>query len=321
MNRREILAAVALLLPAAARAQEPGVTHRIAVLAPSQFSVEAIRLAVIPELGRLGYVEGKNLAVSYYVASLDELPRLAAEAVALRPQVVIASTNPAVSAVIAASATTPVVMAFAGEDPVAAGIAKSLARPGGSVTGLTNMATQLDGKRVALLHEAVPMARRIGFLAIPPPRHVASLAEMERVAAELGLVTHTVYAYHSAEYAAAFAALRSAGAQAVATASAPEYLRDASVIARHASEAALPIIGEFANLAREGFFIGFGPDLIAFRRRAAGFVARILQGAAPGDLPIELPTTFELVVNMKTARVLGLTLPASILARADEVIE
>lgn len=323
IGRRNVLqlAGVAFLNPLAAKAQVAGKTYRIAVLSPARFPADEIRRVVLPELARRGFKEGHNLVVTEHVGPLADLARLAAEALAQRPDLVIVSTNPAVWAILDRSKTVPIVMAFAGEDPVATGIAKSLARPGGSVTGLTTQATAFDAKRVALLHEAVPSARRIGILAASPSRHIESIREMKAYASSLGLETIVVHAAGADHYQAAFSALRSAKADAVVTLAAPEYLSDGAVIAKHALAAGLPAIGEFAVLAQHGYLMGYGTNFTVFRRRAADFIERILRGALPGDLPIEQPTTVELVVNLKTAKALGLTIPPSILVRADEVIE
>ena len=323
MKRRYFLMAGigGAVIPSWAIAQAVDKVYRLAVISPSASSAADIRAIVFPELARLGFVEGRNLVITVHVGVAADLPELARTAIAARPDVVIASTNAGVRAVLEQSKSVPIVMAFAGEDPVATGLAKSLAKPGGSVTGLTNQATELDGTHVALLHEAVPSARRIAILAAPPPRHVDSIGEMKRVARALGLDIQEFYGYEEAEYAAAFAGMRQFRAEAVAIASAPEYVRDGAILARLAIEAGLPTIGEAASMARDGCLLGYGPDRVVFRRRAADFAARILRGTPPGDIPIEQPTVFEFAVNLKTAKALGLTMPPSILVRADEVIE
>jgi putative tryptophan/tyrosine transport system substrate-binding protein len=324
MRRREVIAGLGSLplLPVRrAQAQQDGRVHRVAVLSPSEFSADHIRAVVLPDLARLGFVAGRNLVMTFHVGPLSDLSRLALDALSTDPDAIIASSNSAVAAVLEHSATVPIVMAFAGEDPVAAGLAKTLARPGGSVTGLTNLATQLDGKRVTLLVEAAPGTRRIGIVAVPPPRHLASIAEISRVAESFGVKVTTAYAHRPEQYAAAFASLRSEGADAVQIASAPEYLRDAATIAAQAREAGLPTVCEASDMVRNGCLISYGTRFDEFRRRAADFVARILRGAAPADMPIEQPTIFELVINLRTAQTIRLAIPPSLLARADEVIE
>ena len=302
-------------------AQTPGRVYRLAVLSPSQEATDEIRNLAIPELARMGFAEPRNLVVTLHVGPHADLPALARDALATNPDVIIAQTNSSVRAILQFSRTTPIVMAFAGEDPVATGLAKSLARPGGSVTGLTNQTTQLDGKRMALLHEAVPSAQRIAFLAVPPPRHVDSIKEVQRVAGLLGIGVTVFHADGPESYATAFAAMRAASMQAVAYAGAPEFVRDGEILGRHAVEAGLASIGEAASIARSGGLVGYGPDRVIFRKRAADFVARILRGTPPGEIPIEQPAHYIFAVNLKTAKALGLTLPQSILVQATEVIE
>ncbi len=323
MNRRIFVIAGlgSMLLPSSAHAQATDKVYRLAVISPAIVSAEEIRTVVFPELAKRGCVEGRNLAITMHVGNSAELSELARTAVATRPDVVIASTNAGVRAILEHSKMVPIVMAFAGEDPVVTGLAKSLAKPGGNVTGLTNQATELDGKHVAQLAEAVPSARRIAILAVPPPRHVDSIQEMRRMAQALGLEVKEFYAHEAAAYGSAFAGMRQFGAQGLAIASAPEYVRDGVILGRLALEAGLPAIGEAASMARDGLLLGYGPDRVAFRRRAADFVARILRGVPPGDIPIEQPTAFEFAVNLKTAAALGITIPTTILIRADEVIE
>ena len=322
MKRRNVLVGLgSLSVGSWSRALAQDRVYRLAVISPSISSAEEIRAVVFPELARLGFVDGRNLLTSMHVGSPSELSRLGQEAVATRPDVVIASTNAGVTAILEHSRTVPVVMAFAGEDPVATGLAKSFAQPGGSVTGLTNQASELDGKHIALLHEAVPAARRIAVLAIQPPRHIDSIREMKRIANALGLEVQEFFGHEESVYGAAFAGMRQFGAEALALAAAPEFVRDGKILARLSNEAALPSIGEAASMAHDGCLLGYGPDRIIFRRRAADFAARILRGTAPGDIPIEQPTVFRFAINMLTAKQLGLTIPTSILLRADEVIE
>ena len=313
--------AAGALLPSTTLAQAPGRTYRVAVISPSQGSADEIRSVVFPELAKAGFIEGDNLAITMHVGTPAELSGLARQALAPMPDVVIASTNAGVRAILEHSKSVPIVMAFAGEDPVATGLAKSLARPGGSVTGLTNQATELDGKRISLLHDAVPAARRIGVLAVPPPRHIDSLREMERVGNILKLEIYPFYAHEPSAYPAAFKDMRTAKIEAVACAAAPEYFRDRAVLGRLALDAGLPVIGEDAGMARAGCLIGYGPNRIAFRRRAADFVTAILRGTPPGELPIEQPTVFEFALNLKTAKALGLAIPSTIQFQANEVIE
>jgi putative tryptophan/tyrosine transport system substrate-binding protein len=323
IDRRQLLLASlgTALVSHRSMAQSPGRVYRLAVLSPSQESTDEIRSLVIPELVKMGFAEPRNLAVTLHVGPQAKLPALARDALATNPDVIIAQTNSSVRAILQISKTVPIVMAFAGEDPVATGLAHSLARPGGSVTGLTNQTTQLDGKRMALLHEAVPAARRIAFLAVAPPRHVDSIKEVQRVAGLLGVDITVFHADAPEAYAAVFAAMRAGGMQAVAYAGAPEFVRDGELLGRLAIASGLASIGEAVSMATNGGLIGYGPDRIIFRKRAADFVARILRGTLPGEIPIEQPTHYVFALNLKTAKALGLTLPQSILVQATEVIE
>ena len=241
-----------------------------------------------------------------HVGPPARMPELAREAIATKPDVVVAVSTVAILAVKEASLTVPIVMNFIGEDPIAKGLAVSLARPGGSATGVAMMAAQLDGKRASLLHEYVPAARRIAILTGRPPRHAEGAEEAQRVARELGLETDVFYADEPADYVAAFAGMRTARSEALVIISAPDFFRDAALLSRLALEAGLPTVCEWASMARDGCLIGYGPNFAAISRRAADYVARILRGAMPGELPIEQPTVFEFAINLKTAKALGL---------------
>ena len=308
-----------VLLPSLASAQEPGRVFRMAVISPAEASVESFRNFQLPELARLGFVVGRNLTLTTHVGLPALMPELARQAIATKPDVVVAVSTVAILAVKGASSTVPIVMSFIGEDPIAKGLAVSLARPGGSATGVAMMAAQLDGKRTGLLHEFVPAARRIAILTGRPPRHAEGAEEAQRVARELGLETNVFYADEPADYVAAFAGMRMARSEALVIISAPDFFRDAALLSRLALEAGLPTVCEWASMARDGCFIGYGPNFAELWRRPADYVARILRGAKPGELPIEQPALFEFAVNLKTAKALGLTVPKTL--SADEVIE
>ena len=247
------------------------------------------------------------------------MPELARQAIAPKPDVVVAVSTVAILAIKEASPTVPIVII--GEDPIAKGLAVSLARPGGSATGVAMMAAQLDGKRASLLHEFVPAARRIAILTGRPPRHAEGAEEAQHVARELGLETDVFYADEPADYVAAFAGMRTARSEALVIISAPDFFRDAALLSRLALEAGLPTVCEWASMAHDGCLIGYGPNFAALWRRPAEYVARILRGAMPGELPIEQPTVYEFAINLKTAKALGLTIPELALQRADEVFE
>ena len=323
MDRRQFLLAVpcGALLPSLAVAQEPGRLYRIAMVSPSELAAEQLRSLQLPELARLGFVEGRNLTSTTHVGPPTRMPELAREAIATKPDVVIAVSTVAILAVKEASSTVPIVMSFIGEDPIEKGVANSFARPGGNVTGVAMLAAEMDGKRASLLHDFVPAARRIAILTGRPPRHAEGAEEARRVARKLGLETDVFYADDPADYPAAFAGMRTARSEALVIISAPDFFRDAALLSRLALEAGLPTVCEWASMARDGCLIGYGPNFDALWRRPADYVARILRGAKPGEMPIEQPTLFEFAVNLKTAKALGLTIPEETLLRADEVIE
>jgi putative ABC transport system substrate-binding protein len=290
-------------------------------LSPSAGTIERFRPILFPELARLGFAEGQNVVVEARVGPTEQLPALAREFAATRPEVVIAVGPAAIRAVLEAAPTTPIVGAFIGEDPIAAGFAASLARPGGTVTGIVMLAPELDGKRLHLLHETVPGIPRIAALAVDSTRDIPLLAAMSEVAQRAGIELLPFYAATPDDYPAAFAAMRGAGAGALVIASAPELSSDASRLAALAVDAKLPTVCEWRSMATHGCLLGYGPNFTELLRRVASYVARIFRGAAPGELPIEGPTRYEFAINLKTAGAIGLTVPQSLLARADEVIE
>ena len=319
------VAAVLLLLiaPLAGDAQPLAKFARIGVLtlavAPSTPLAEAFRQG----LREHGYVEGQNLAFEYRYAEgrADRLPALAAELVRLKVDVIVTESNMAALAAKRATETIPIVMAIAG-DPVKAGVVGSLARPGGNVTGLTLMHPELSGKRLQLLKEAVPRIALVAVIWNPTdPAAVDFLRETEVAARSLGLRLHAIEARAPAELDAAFKAVADARPSAFFTLPGGMFQDNQTRILEFAKKNRLP--GVFPNrvFVEAGGLISYGPNLAASSRRAAAFVDKLLKGAKPADLPIEQPTKFELVVNLKTARALGLTIPASVLVWADQAIE
>ena len=300
--------------------QEPDRIFRLGVLSVSPGTLQRLRGVMFPELARLGFTEGRNLVVEARFGPMGELPALARQLAAAHPDAIIAAGN-AIGAARQATSTTAIIGAFIGVDPVAAGFAATLARPGGNVTGVAMLAPELDGKRLQLLHEAVPGGSRIAALAASPDQHAPNLAAMRQVASHEGLALLPFYAAQPEDYPATFAAMRGAGASALQIVSAPQFLTNAATLAELAADARLPTMCEWRSMAVQGCLLGYGPDYTELQRRVADYVACILRGAAPGDLPIEQPTHYELAVNLKTAAALGLTIPQSILGRADEVIE
>jgi putative ABC transport system substrate-binding protein len=317
---------VASLLPAPIPAKAQEKVWRVSVLTPNSFGESTIRQITLPELARLGFEEGRNL--TYEVFSADEhherLPALAAELVARKPDAIIAVAPPAIRAAHAATSTIPIIMSFGGEDPVAAGWAQSYARPGGNVTGVVMLSPEHDGKRLHVLHEAFPRGKRVAVLfdsrvrSAPDDRftrHVRAAAQRS------GIEILPFYAAGRAEYEAVFQAMRLARPDALQIASSPVFTSDVDHLADLALTAGLPTICEWPDSAKKGCLLGYGPDRGELRRRTAEFVARIFRGSAAGELPIEDPTKFELIVNLRTARALRVEVPLSVLARADEVVE
>jgi putative ABC transport system substrate-binding protein len=308
----------ALIAGAASVAQTPDKVYRLGVLSLNRASGESY--ATAPELAKNGFIIGRNLIIDRRFGALDRLPGLARELAALKPDAILAVSYPAVRAAEAETTTTPIIM-FMTEDAVAEGLAASLARPGGNVTGMTIVGAELDAKRLQLLHEAVPAARRIAALAVSEQRHALNIAAMRQVATAAGLELRDFYAATAADYRPAFEAMRVAGAEALVVVASPELFRNWQMLHPLALEARLPTVCQWREMAEQGCLLGYGPDLDEARGRVADYVVRVLRGARPGELPIETPTRFAFGINLKTARAIGLDLPPSVLARATEVIE
>ena len=323
MRRREfitLLGGAAVAWPLAARAQGEQKVFRVGALSPATAQLDSIRNIVLPELAKAGIVEGSNLVLDARSGSMEKLPQLAAEIVAANPDVVMAVSGAAINAVKAASSTVPIVMSFSDYDPVAASLRAS------PTQGATSPASPcwrpcLMPNVWNFLHEAVPAARRIAVLMVSEIRHQSTLAAMRATATTDGIELVPVYAELPASYPRAFTAMRTAGAQALAIVAAPEFNRDAEILAAMATDTGLPTMCEWGHMAARGCLLGYGPVGTELWRRAGYYVSRILHGTAPGELPIETPTHFEFVVNSKTAKQLALTIPTSVLLRADEVIE
>jgi putative tryptophan/tyrosine transport system substrate-binding protein len=313
------LLAISFSIGGVALSQTPERIYRLGVLSVSPGTLQRLRAVMFPELTKLGFTEGRNFIVDARFGPMEELPALARQLAAANPDAIIAGGN-AIDAAQQATRTIAIIGAFIGEDPIAAGFAASLARPSGNITGVAMLAPELDGKRLQLLHEAVPGGSRIAALA-GRGENAPNLAAMRQVASHEGLTLLPFYAAVPEDYPATFAAIRGAGASALQIVSAPQFFTNASRLAELALEARLPTMCEWRSMAAQGCLLGYGPDYTELQRRVADYVARILRGAAPGDLPIEQPTHYEFTVNMKTAAALGLTIPYQILGRADEVIE
>ena len=308
-------------LGGSAFAQEPGRVYRLGVVSPSPRSLESFRDMAVPELARLGFVDGQNLRLEMRTGQAGEMPALVEGLVAQKPDAIIAVSSGVAALSRKASSTIPIIL-YGGDDPVALGLAATFAKPGANVTGITIMGVVLDAKRLELLHEAVPQARRVAALVVPgSPTREASEREMRAVAGKSGIELSIYPASEPADYELAFAAMHAAGAEALAITAHASLFANAPELIRLARDARLPTICEWREMAELGCVLRYGPSRKALFGRVADYAVRILRGANPGELPIEQPTKFELVVNSKAAKGLGIEVPPSLLARADEVIE
>ncbi|MFO1325137.1 MAG: ABC transporter substrate-binding protein [Burkholderiales bacterium] len=311
----------------AAFAQSPVKIHRVGVLRPTAAPVvksdNPTDQALIDQLARLGYVEGRNLRIDTWYADGDpaRLPALARELVASRPDVIIAVSAAPIRAAMAATRTIPIVM-YGNFDPVASGFVASLARPGGNVTGvLIAPYGTLGAKKLEILKEVVPKARRIAVLAPEDPNSAREqLPELQRAARVLG-VELAVVALRGDDYADAFARIAAAHPDALFVISSTYFVRDRHVIMKLANRYRLPAIWEWREQAVDGGLLAYGSSLVERGQRIADFVDRIIKGADPAGIAVDQPTKFGLVVNLKAARAIGLTVPQSVLLRADEVIQ
>lgn len=297
--------------------------HRLAILElGSEESVRHMSTAFQRGLRDLGYVEGKDLLVERRFADghAERLPALATELVRTRPDVIFAATTPAAHAAKTASDSIPIVIALA-SDPVASGFAASLARPGGNVTGTSNIQTDVDPKRLQILKEAFPKVARVALLHAGDRLAQIQLASAQRAGAALGIEIVSMEARQAGDYRKGFAAARSFGIDAILVAANGQNRANRLLIFELAAEQRLPAAYPEGAYAEGGGLMSYGTQYIPLYYRAATFVDKIFKGARPGELPIEQPTTFDLVINLKAAKAAGLTIPRSILTRADRVIE
>jgi putative tryptophan/tyrosine transport system substrate-binding protein len=321
MKRREFIAAAAVLLVSPRRLWAQGAPRRIGYL--SGFLDSPSRDAWRGGLREKGWIEGKNLLVEYryYAETPDSIPTLAAELVALAPDLIVAAGPQAALALKSATATIPIVF-VAVFDPVGLGLVQSLSRPGGNITGLATSAGVAVAKQIEILRELVPSASKIAILANPGnPMHRLTLAEeVPSTARNLGVALPIVDATTAEELDSAFASAAAQHADAMIVFGDPLTVVQAPRVIALAAKHHLPAIHLSRQFANGGLIV-YGPDIADLFRRAAGYVDKILKGAKPSDLPVEQPTKLQLVINMKTAKALGLTVPPSLLVRADEVIE
>ena len=328
MHRRAFIAALAVGVARAggAAAQPAGRLHRLGILAPTEAPSPSDARTASGSLPRyleeLGYVPGRTLVLEqrYAAGRLDDLPAMARELVRLRVDVIVAIGSSATRAATAATAAVPIVM-LGNFDPVAIGLVKSLAKPEANVTGvLIAPAGTLAGKKLELLKEAVPRATRIAFLTHEDPGLRGQEKETQAAATTLG-VTLALTRLRGSDYEGAFAAMVAGRPDALFVAASTYFVRDRKRIIDLAARHRLAAMYEWPEQVEDGGFMSYGGDLGRTTRRVAEYVDRILKGARPGDLPIEQPTAFQLVINLKTARALGLTVPPSLIARADRVVE
>jgi putative ABC transport system substrate-binding protein len=313
-----------LLAPFAAEAQSPSKAHRIGFLwnaSPSltHHLLEAFRHGLYER----GYMEGKDLTIEnrYAEGNPDLLPGLAAELVGLQVEIIVTSGSQAIQAVKHATSTIPVVMAVSG-DPVETGFVTSLARPGGNLTGLSLVAPELSGKRLELLKETVPAISHVAVLVNPANLLTAAqMRETQRAAQALQVQLHLVEVRGSQDLDNAFSAIRSMRADAIIMLLDPIFISQRTRMVELTATSRLPAMYGFREDAEGGALMAYGPNFPDMFRRAATYVDKILKGAKPADLPVEQPTKYELVLNLKTARALGLTFPPHLLVWADKVIQ
>ena len=316
---------VALMMCGArAAAQQPARIPRIGILIPTSESNLSARIETFRQgLRELGYVEGKNIFIEYRYADgkLERLPDLADELVRLKVDVIVTPGGSAILAAKKASATIPMVFAAA-PDPVGSGLVSSLARPGGNITGLSMMAPDLDGKRLELLKEVFPKVARVAVLRDRSgARGNLALTEMAGAAKALGLKLLSLEVRSLDDFEGAFARAKKERAQALITTTGGLINTQQRQVLDFAAKNRLPAIYHYSEFVEAGGLMSYGPDNTDLWRRAADFVDKILKGAKPAELPVEQATKFEFLVNLKAAKQIGMTIPPTVVARADRVIK
>jgi putative ABC transport system substrate-binding protein len=329
MRRREfitLLGGAAVAWPLAARAQQSDRVRRIGMLlsyVASDAENQARVAAFQTTLHQLGWTEGRNVTFEFRYAEgkLDRLAVLATELVRMNVDVILTAGTEPIDAARKATSIIPIVMATVG-DPVAAGFVASLARPGGNVTGLSLFATELSAKRLELLKETLPGLKRLAMILNPDNASVVLKSkEIEAAARVLGVQIQSLQIRNAEDIEKMLEPAMLANVDAVITTDDALQLINRSRIITLAKQGGIPVAAELGELARTGALISYGPSVVDLWRRAAGQVDKILKGVKPADIPVEQPTRFELIINLKTAEALGLTVPPTLLTRADEVIE
>jgi len=330
MRRRELIsllggaAAASMLRPLAVRAQQPVMPVVGFLNAADPEGYAPMLSAVLKGLGEAGYVEGRNVAIEYRWAKgqIDRLPAMAADLVHRQVAVITATTTPAALAAKAATTTIPVVFETAA-DPVALGLVASLNRPGGNVTGVTQTNVEVAPKRLELLHEALPKARVIGVLvnAADPALADTQTKDFFSAAQTLGVDLHILNASTDGDFDAVFANLIQLRAGGLVISTDPFFTSRSEQLAALAASHAVPAVFKGRQFAAAGGLLSYGSDIADSYRLAGNYTGRILKGEKPADLPVQQANKVELIINMKTAKTLGITFPLTMLGRADEVIE
>jgi len=324
-NRRKLLVALGasvIAAPFALFAQQSEKVYRIGFLSPRP-GIESGEEAFRQGLRKLGYVEGQNIVLEWRFTKgrVAPFPQLASEMVRLRVDCILAVGVSAVEALKQSTKTIPIVMGTIDADPVKEGIIASLARPGGNITGLVGISWELAGKRIELLKQAIPSAIRVAILVDPSPAGLAHVREAEVAARNLGMQLRTLEVRDPEGLANAFQVARQWRAEALSVVGTGLVNSHRAQIVNLAVKTRLPTIYSNADFVLEGGLMSYADDPIDRYRRAAAYVDKILKGTKPADLPVEQPTKFELVINFKTAKQVGLKIPPSVLARADRVID
>ena len=327
-NRRKLLAALGAGLLAAARGARAQPTRKVPQIGYVGNATPALESALVEGfrlgLRERGYIEGKTIEIHYRWADgkIDAMPAIIAELIALKVDVLITAGTPAALAAKKATTTIPIVMAAVG-DAVGTGIVPSLARPGGNITGLSTLYNQLEGKRIQILREFVPKMKRIALLTNPANPFTALILHSTRIATEAQHLMPQVYEVTAVgEFDKVFAAIAKSKPDAMAVlADRPFLVSNRKRIVDFAAQNHLPAIYPFSEFMDDGALVFYGPNFPDMFRRAATYVDKILKGAKPAELPLEQPTRFEFIINAKTAKALGLTIPQSLMISADKVIE
>jgi putative ABC transport system substrate-binding protein len=325
MKRREFVAllgaAVTGVRPSPVGAQQTARRPRLGILIFSNPQTDPNTEAFRRGLRDLGYIDGQNIAIEYRYAEgkPERFPELAKELVALRPDVVFLIGGDAAPFVSKATQTIPIVYSMSA-DPVKLGLAASMARPGGNATGVTFLSDELAAKRLEILKEAAPHISRVGFL-WNPDHADNELDGAKRAAAAHGIRLHSMEMRVAGDLDRAFNAATQAGVDAIYAVSSRHTVANVRPIVEFATKNRLPLAGGWGAWVQAGGLLSYGPNVGEMVRHSASYVDKILKGAKPGDLPVQQPTRFELLVNLKTAKALGLTIPETFLLRADKVIE